>query len=121
MLRARSTKLPRVVAALAAMALLAVTTPVFGQASTTATVRGTVEDTSGGVLPGATVTLTNAGTGATQVAVTNERGGYQFTGLFPGTYSLKVELEGFRGYEQQNIAISPNDTRGIDVRLEVGR
>jgi hypothetical protein len=120
MLRARFTKLPRVVAALAAMALLAVTTPVFGQASTTATVRGTVEDTSGGVLPGATVTLTNAGTGASQIAVTNERGGYLFTGLFPGTYSLRVELEGFRGYEQQNIAISPNDTRGIDVRLEVG-
>jgi hypothetical protein len=121
MLRARSTKLPGAIAALAAMALLAVTTPVFGQASTTATMRGTVEDTSGGVLPGATVTLTNAGTGATQVAVTNERGGYQFTGLFPGTYTLKVELEGFRGYEQQNIAISPNDTRGIDVRLEVGQ
>jgi hypothetical protein len=120
MLRARFTKLPRVVAALAAMALLAVTTPVFGQASTTATVRGTVEDTSGGVLPGATVTLTNAGTGASQMAVTNERGGYLFTGLFPGTYSLRVELEGFRGYQQQNIAISPNDTRGIDVRLEVG-
>lgn len=119
MLRARSTRLTRVVAGLAAMALLAVTTPVFGQ-STTATVRGTVEDTSGGVLPGATVTLTNTGTGAAQVQITNERGGYTFTGLFPGAYQLRVELEGFRAYEQQNLTISPNDTRGIDVRLEVG-
>jgi hypothetical protein len=123
MLRARFTRFPRVVAGVAAvaLALLASAAPVFGQAAgVTATVRGTVEDTSGGVLPGATVTLTNTGTGATQVAVTSERGGYVFSGVFPGTYSLRVELEGFRAYEQQNIAISPNDTRGIDVRLEVG-
>ena len=100
--------------------MLLTTATAFGQVSTTATVRGTVEDSSGGVLPGATVTLTNTGTKAVQTAVTDDRGQYQFGGLFPGTYDLKVELSGFKTYEQKALALSPNDTRGIDVRLEVG-
>ena len=60
MLRARSTRFLRVVLGLAAacVAWLLTTTPTFGQ-STTATVRGTVEDPSGGILPGANVTMTN--------------------------------------------------------------
>ena len=113
----------RALAGLAAClcALLLTADTAFGQASgTTATLRGTVEDTSGGVLPGATVTLTNARTGNSQFATANERGGYVFSGLFPGTYVLKVELEGFKTYEQQEVAVSPGDTRGLDVRLEIG-
>ena len=47
-------------------------------------IRGTVEDSSGGVLPGATVTLTNAATKAMQTAVTDDRGGYLFTAIFSG-------------------------------------
>jgi len=102
------------------MTLLVASTTAFGQASNTATIRGTVEDPSGGVLPGATVTLTNTGTKAVQSTVTNERGGYIFSGVFPGTYDVKVELEGFKTYEQKAIGISPQDTRGIDVKLDVG-
>ncbi len=122
MLRARSTRFLRVVLGLAAacVAWLLTTTPTFGQ-STTATVRGTVEDPSGGILPGAAVTMTNTGTQAVQTAVTDERGQYLFSGLFPGTYDLKVELSGFKTYEQKAVPISPNDTRGIDVRLDVGQ
>jgi Carboxypeptidase regulatory-like domain/TonB-dependent Receptor Plug Domain len=121
-MRARSTRF-RVVLGLAAacMAWLLTTTPTYGQTSTTATMRGIVEDSSGGVLPGATVTITNTGTRATQSAVSDERGQYLFSGLFPGTYDLKVELEGFKTYEQKAIALSPNDTRGVDVRLDVGQ
>jgi hypothetical protein len=86
----------------------------------TSTVRGTVTDTSGGVLPGATVTIVNTGTQDTRVAVTDDRGGYLFSALFPGTYTLKVELEGFKTYEQTAITLSPDTTRGFDVGLEVG-
>jgi hypothetical protein len=122
MLRARSTGLTRIVAGVAACftALLLTTTSAFGQASNTATIRGTVEDSSGGVLPGATVTLTNTATKAVLTAVTDERGGYLFTGVFPGQYEVKVELSGFKTYEQKAIQIQAQDTRGIDVRLEVG-
>ncbi len=106
------------VAALALVALLVTSVAVFAQA-TTSTVRGTVEDSSGGVLPGATVTITNVNTKAVATSVTDGRGGYQAV-VFPGTYDLKVELEGFKTYEQKAVSISPSDIRGIDVRLEVG-
>ena len=123
MLRARSTSFPRaalgLIASCLAMLLLTTATAV-GQVSTTATVRGTVEDSSGGVLPGATVTITNTGTKAVQTVVTDDRGQYQFGALFPGTYDLKVELSGFKTYEQKSLGLNPNDTRGIDLKLEVG-
>ena len=106
------------VAALALVALLVTSVAVFAQA-TTSTVRGTVEDSSGGVLPGATVTITNVNTKAVATSVTDGRGGYQAV-VFPGTYDLKVELEGFKTYEQKAVSISPSDVRGIDIRLEVG-
>ncbi len=101
----------------AALALaLALPALAHGQGgSTTATVRGTVSDTSGGVLPGATVTITDAGTKATRNTVSDDRGGYLFSGLFPGTYTVKVELQGFKTYEQTNLVLSPADTRGVDV------
>jgi hypothetical protein len=123
MLRARSAPFTRLVTGLAVVitTLLFASATTYGQASNTATIRGTVEDPSGGVLPGATVTLTNTGTKAVQTTATNERGGYTFSGVFPGTYEIKVELEGFKTYEQKAIAISPQDTRGIDVRLDVGQ
>ena len=104
----------------AVCALLLTSTTVLGQGSTTATIRGTVQDPSGGVLPGATVTATNTGTKGVQTAVSDDRGQYLFAGLFPGTYDLKVELSGFKTYEQKGLSLSPSDNRGIDVRLEIG-
>src|SRR5215203_3482417 len=100
--------------------LAMITTPAFAQGST-ATLRGNIQDPSGGVLPGATVTATNTGTKAVQTTVSDDRGQYLFAGLFPGTYDLRVELSGFKTYERKNIALSPNDTRGLDVRLDVGQ
>ncbi len=100
--------------------VLAASTLVFAQA-TTATVRGNIQDSSGAVLPGATVTLTNQGTKAVQTAVSDDRGQYLFAGLFPGTYDLKVELSGFKTYERTGLALSPNDTRGLDIRLDIGQ
>jgi hypothetical protein len=94
--------------------------PVFGQSSTTAMVRGHVEDASGAVLPGVTVTLTSQSTKAATTAVTDDRGQY-LVQVFPGAYDLKAELSGFKTYEQKGITLSQNDQRGIDVKLEVGQ
>ncbi|HET7218451.1 MAG TPA: carboxypeptidase regulatory-like domain-containing protein [Vicinamibacterales bacterium] len=96
------------------------TTPARAQGAT-ATIRGNVTDPSGGVLPGATVTVTNTGTNAVQTTVTDDRGQYLLAGLFPGTYDLKVELEGFKAYERKALTLSPNDNRGLDIRLDVGQ
>jgi hypothetical protein len=108
-------------ASVALCALLLTTGTALGQGSTTATVRGNVQDPSGGVLPGATITVTNTGTKAVQTATSDERGQYQFAALFPGTYDLRVELSGFKSYERKGLTLSPNDNRGIDVRLDVGQ
>jgi hypothetical protein len=106
---------------IAACALLLASTTAWAQGSTTATIRGTVQDPTGGVLPGATVTATNTATKGVQTTVSDDRGQYLFGGLFPGTYDLKVELSGFKTYEQKAVSLSPNDNRGLDVRLEIGQ
>jgi hypothetical protein len=84
-------------------------------------VRGNIQDPTGAVIPGATVTMTNVGTKTSSTTVSDERGQYFLAGLFPGTYDLKVELSGFKTYEQKAITLSPTDNRGIDIRLELGQ
>lgn len=123
MLRARRNRLGPVTLLIGTMlcTLLLTMTTASAQGTSTATIRGTVQDASGGVLPGATITVTNAGTQAVQTQVSDARGQYLFAALFSGTYDLKVELAGFKTYEQKGITLSPNDTRGIDVRLDVGQ
>ncbi len=122
MVRARSVRASGIAAfAIAIFTVLFASTSAWAQGGTTATIRGTVQDSSGGVLPGATITLTNVGTKGVQSTVTDARGQYIMTGLFPGTYDMKVELSGFKSYEQKEIALSPADNRGLDVRLDVGQ
>ncbi len=115
----RSTSLSLGCAGAVLVSILLFPASVLAQGST-ATIRGTVQDPTGGVLPGATVTVTNTGTKAVQTTVTDERGGYLLAGLFSGSYDLKVELTGFKTYEQKALSISPADNRGIDIRLEIG-
>jgi hypothetical protein len=83
---------------------------------------GTIADKSGAVLPGATVTLSSPrGTiGSNQVAVTDERGTFQFSRLVPGSYSVKAELAGFTTAVQENIVVSADVTARVDVRLDIG-
>src|SRR5438128_1568858 len=73
---------------------------------------GTVMDSTGAVLPGATVTLASAqGTvGGSQETVSDARGAYQFLRLVPGTYSVKATMQGFRAVEQRNITVAADAT-----------
>ena len=59
-------------------------------------VAGRVVDTSGGTLPGTTVTVTNVATGTVNTAVTDENGRYSIPFISPGAYDVKVELTGFK-------------------------
>ena len=120
MLRGRVNRAGRIAVWTAAMLCTLSSATAFGQGST-ATIRGNIQDTSGAVLPGATVTVTNTGTKGVQSTVSDHRGQYLIAGLFPGTYDLRVELSGFKAYEQKAVSLSPNDTRGLDVRLDVGQ
>ena len=61
-----------------------------------ATLTGVVKDSGGGVVPGATVTVTNLATNSSTHQQTTETGGYQFVNLIPGRYQIDVELVGSR-------------------------
>jgi len=82
---------------------------------------GTATDPSGAVVPDATITLTDAGTGQMKTAATDTSGRYNVVSLEPGTYSLRVLAKGFRTIEQTGIQITPNTVQRVDVRLEVGQ
>src|SRR5947207_6051001 len=72
--------------------LLAVT----ANAQFRASVQGTVKDTSGGLVPSATVTLTNKETNKSETTTTSDGGFYRFSGLAPGAYTLTVEKQSFK-------------------------
>jgi len=90
------------------------------QAQETADIVGTVTDASGAVLPAATVTLTNIGTGVAQTAQTSGSGDYVFTLLQVGNYSVKVEQKGFKTFTAPNLSLSAGDRVRVDAKMEVG-
>ena len=87
---------------------------------TTADLVGTIKDTTGGVMPGVTVTLTNEATGVSRTATTGDGGTYIFTSLQPGRYRLTAEIQGFRKVERTGVELQVNQRAQIDLELEVG-
>src|ERR1043165_8322365 len=89
------------------VAVLVVSAVAVASAQGVGSIGGTVMDTTGAVLPGATVTLSSAqGTvGSNQEVVTDARGAYQFQRLVPGSYIVKAAMSGFRTVEQRNIGV----------------
>ncbi|MPZ20605.1 MAG: TonB-dependent receptor [Luteitalea sp.] len=86
--------------------------------SAAATVRGTVRDGSGAVLPGVTVTIRSLETGSSSTAVTDGQGRFEISGLDAGDHEMRAELSGFGTY-QELIATGLADTRTVDLELEV--
>jgi hypothetical protein len=92
--------------------------PIFAQ-GTTATINGTVSDETGAVLPGVTVTAKNVGTGRELFGVTSNLGRYTITGLTPGAYELRAELEGFARYVQSGLTLNIGQIYTIDIVLKL--
>src|SRR3984885_13082445 len=86
----------------------------------TASIRGTVVDSSGAVVQGASVSATQTETGLMRSAVTDHSGAYLILELPVGPYQLQTEAKGFKKYVQQGIILSVNDTGTVPVRLAVG-
>src|SRR5438093_7527214 len=78
--------------------------------------RGAVRE-AGGVVPGASVTLTNEATSASRVAQTNHVGEYAFVNVDPGDYTLKVAMQGFKTIENKGIHISTQQFLTLDFTL----
>jgi hypothetical protein len=87
---------------------------------TTADLVGTIKDSSGAVVPGVTVALTNEATGVSRSATTSGAGTYIFTSLQPGRYRLTAELPGFRKVERTGVELQVNQRAQIDLDLELG-
>ena len=118
--RSSSTRRLYRVAALAAVLLLLGTVQASGQALF-GSLSGTVSDTQGGVLPGATVTLTDQSSRTTQTTVTNDQGVFVFAAVSAATYSLKVEMQGFSSWEATDIVLRLGERRQITgINLSVG-
>src|SRR5258705_1366938 len=86
----------------------------------TAELSGRVTDTSGAVLTGVTVTMTQTATQATRSAITAADGIYVISNLPTGPYRLEVSLQGFRSYVQNGIVLQVGATPTINVSLELG-
>ena len=86
----------------------------------TAELNGQVTDSSGAVLPGVTVTVTQADTALTRTVVTDGTGSYLIVALPTGPYQLEVSLLGFRTYVQTGLVLTVGATPTLDVALELG-
>jgi hypothetical protein len=90
------------------------------QVGSTAQINGTVKDTSGGVLPGVDVTVTQTTTGLTRSVVTDDTGSFTLPNLPVGPYRLEVALSGFRTYVQTGIVLQVNSNPTFNVELSLG-
>lgn len=108
------------VAVLLAAALLA-GSKAYAQGGLTGQISGTVVDNTKAVLPGVTVTIQNATSGALREAVTDGSGTFVVTNLLAGTYNVKVNLSGFKGIEQRGIDLLAQQRLALPaITLEVG-
>jgi hypothetical protein len=91
------------------------------QIAGTGNVQGTVQDSSGAVVPRASVTITDVATQVSHTTRTDNAGVYVFPGLITGTYSLTVVAQGFETYEQTNIVLEIGSSIAINPVLKVGK
>lgn len=92
----------------------------IGQTSNQGAIVGTVTDPNKGVVPAATIMLTNTETGVSRSVVTDERGNYRADFLQPGTYRVGVEATGFRRAEMPQVTVNVNQANRVDMQLEIG-
>lgn len=101
-------------------AIVASAAPASWAQETRSAILGTVRDSSGGVLPGIGVLITNEDTNVSAEAVTNERGYFEVPYLVPGTYRIVVEASGFRKVTQTGLELSVNMRVEMPLVLELG-
>lgn len=92
----------------------------FAQSTGTATLVGTVNDSTGAVVPGAKVVVRNTQTAFVYEGVTSATGSYYIPNLNSGTYQLTVEASGFKTTVRSGIVLRINESPRVDVQLELG-
>src|SRR5262245_10385681 len=105
---------------IAALFWLLTASPAWAQFET-ASVVGTVRDSSGAVVPGATVTLTGIETGVSTSRTTNDSGLYEFVTVKSGLYVVTAEKEGFSSALVDNLQVQVGARRRVDLSMQVGQ
>jgi hypothetical protein len=100
--------------------LLVILFSASGGAQTRGTISGYVRDTSGAVLPGASVTLIHQETGAKRDVTANPDGFYQILGLTSGSYTLEAEAKGFKRYSSPGIELTVDQNVRADIQMNLG-
>lgn len=98
---------------------LFVTVPVFGQA-VNGTLLGTLTDSSGAVVAGAQITVTEVQTGIPHTTTSNGSGNYVFPDLPPGNYNVTSEAHGFKKETRTNVRLDVNSSIRVDMAMQLG-
>src|SRR5271165_2579789 len=89
--------------------------------NTSAALTGTVADSTGAVIPNATVILKSESSGDTRRTVSNAEGYFTISAIQPGSYTVTVEASGFSKWEQKGVSFNSGDKRNLsDIALAVG-
>jgi len=86
----------------------------------TGAIVGRITDTSGALVKGASVTLTDIGTNESRIGLTNSDGGYRFVSLIPGRYRIDVKASGFKIYSRDPIEVRVDSVVRVDANLALG-
>ncbi|HEY6252115.1 MAG TPA: carboxypeptidase-like regulatory domain-containing protein, partial [Candidatus Angelobacter sp.] len=100
-------------------ALLLCSSPLFSQGSS-GRILGTITDQSGGVISGATVAVVDTDRGTTRTLTTDDAGAYNAPNLTPGTYTVRVEAQGFKRLERQNVVLEVGKEIRVDLTVQPG-
>ena len=103
-----------------AAALLILAPEVVRAQAVYGSIGGTVTDASGGIVPGATITITSVERKAIDVVTSNESGYYLKERLLPGTYTVQAELQGFKTALYNDLKVSVDTQTRLNVKLEPG-
>jgi hypothetical protein len=93
----------------------------FAQGETTSAIVGQVSDASGAAVPGATVTIHNTETGLQRIATTDDSGRFNFPQLKPGTYTVRVEAQGFDPLQNDAVTSSLGQKQSVDFVLKIAQ
>lgn len=108
---------------IAVVAMIGLSLSLFASAGAQSSSRlsGTITDSSGAVVPGAKISAKNEATGVTQTQTTTEAGLFSFPALSTGSYTVTVEMTGFKTANKSSVILEINTPVSVDISLEVGQ
>src|SRR5947207_2376930 len=106
---------------LAVALLILASGPAVWSQTVQGVITGTITDPTGAVVPNATVTINNVGTGISQNATTGSDGFYRFSLVPPGTYTVEVKAANFSTVRANGIVVEASQTVPFSVKLELAK